>query len=114
MNEHHNGLRLEELRGLLSGAEANFKVHIYLVGEPRKSCRELLARNAAEAQAELDGFDEGTGWVAVLAKFGWELWDVSEHVLYDRRTYRCFVGTREELSAAYPCHQDASKPGGDA
>jgi hypothetical protein len=72
-------------------------IHLVERGDYRKFLEDKLA----QAQSEIDAFNKGTGWRSIMEAFGWDSWDVSDHVPYDE-SYMDFVGSREELAKAYP------------
>ena len=80
----------------------NSIVSFYENSTDRANFRKHLVEMLEKAQRELNGFDEGIAWRLILEKFGWNWWDVSDHVPYNKATYRCFVGTTAELKKAYP------------
>jgi hypothetical protein len=99
--DHHEGFEHEELRDLIA-EESKGSLSTFGPGTQRVKFREFLVEQVEKAQARLDEFDRGTAWRAVLGKFGWKLWDVSECVDYDKETYVDFVGSEDELREAYP------------
>ena len=98
--KHHQKLPLAELRDLI--AEEDRNPQAWIMVRERETMREHLEEAVRKAQAELAAYNRGTAMMAVLDRFGWEVYDVSDHVDYDARVYRGFIGTREELKEIYP------------
>ena len=100
---HHEDLSLAELRNVIALEERGLGIPFHCDEDSRASYREYLVEKLERAKREVEEFDRVTAWRAVMRKFGWECFDVSDHVaVFDKRTYVPFVGTREELGAAYP------------
>ena len=103
--EHHEGLADRGLRDLVAD-QLRFDKHgtgmgFHCTGNPER-LRASLEASARKAQETLDGFDAGRGLRKVVDLLGWDVHDVSDHVAYDSKAYRDFVGNREELMQRYP------------
>ena len=98
--DHHAGLDYPGLRDL--AADSGRPAHSGLYFSNAAYRRSLVDR-IESAKRDLRTYDEGAAFRVVLDKFGWDTFDVSDAVdCYHPDTYRCFVGTRDEVLAQYP------------
>lgn len=104
---HHDGLPDQGLRDYASRMSAEDLLGFCLGFSDSPSpnsdtYRQHLVNELAKAKAVLEGYDTGRALWRVVAAMGWDIYDVSDHVRYNKATYRDFIGTKTELFSAYP------------
>ena len=100
MKKHHKGLSDEGLRDWIAEvcSEPQGAIGFYDNGGHRPYLVEQLER----AKKALDEFDKGRAARIVAESKGFEMFDVSDYVDYNPKTYRSFVGTPGEAGKVYP------------
>lgn len=92
----HVGLKSAEMRDLLSKQyEICFSAANYMHPDD-------IRKKIEELEQALVAAETLVGIRSVLEMIGWERWDCSEDVPYDRDKVFCFVGTAEEFRARFP------------
>lgn len=95
---HHSGLKDSGVRDFLAKQTRPNNVFTCENADTRKH----LVNRVKKAKADLEAYDTGQALRRMFEEFGWTVYDVSDHVEYDKRTYMPFIGTKEELKKAYP------------
>lgn len=101
---HHEGLPEQGLRDYIGRmmAEDSMGFGVGFCATARDKFRDHLVAEVEKAKAALEGFDTGKALHRVATSMGWNAFDVSDFVNYDKDTYQCFVGTESELLKVYP------------
>ena len=100
MLNHHQGLPDDQVRDLI--ARTIKPAAITGFWSKNDDYERMLVERVEKAVKELEGYRLGRSMRQIAEQFGWDAFDVSEYVAYDKDTYVDFVGTREELAQIYP------------
>ena len=95
---HHSGLKDAGVRDFL--AKQTRPNNVIFSDSP--DLQDHMVKMVRKAQADLDAYYTSQALCRMFKEFGWEAYDVSDHVKYDERTYIPFVGTKDELKEVYP------------
>lgn len=72
------------------------EIRDFLAQELRESQKEGGFVSVEYAEDQIKHFQKFEATKYLMTEKGWEDWDITDYILYDRETYFPFVGTEEE------------------